>query len=1736
MLSTLICGYKVEANTEGSPYNSGLATEEVILMTNISYRLSQTFGLLSESEDLKQANTRTYEKRAAYQTFKAREYRRKDLRRKNKAKAVERKFEDFKSESLSDIVRPVVSTLTQKFVFAQERLMEAGADAVISKLEDVILFIYTIKEASSFKQVAAIVAREIKTLCNNDKALIRTVSEYLFQGTTVDSIINFFKSDVNPSDFLDGIRDKKKANDLLDDLTDDSLDEFFSESEEAFNDTDEPNPIGFSKFIASFTKTTEGYGRVMASPLVGKVTTLVSTMLALGLINDKKSCSVTVGGLEVFNFYAAKGRKTSMDLVETVLDTITFLLERGHACFTTKSFSPLFTSVEKLAEYDITVADLIAGYTYVRADNFAGSPFMDAAHFELELKCTMDYTVRLIKSLPRGERPPYSKKLIELQKIKADFDTRKVQGGLRKAPFSFIIHGGSGVGKSTAVNTLMTHALQEIALTKGNKNFIVKESSICTLNEMDKYHSDYGSHILAVLLDDFANGKAEFAAKNPTVDVINFINNIHRTAIMAEAELKGKIPLVPCVVAATTNVKSKWAYTYSEEPLSILRRFQLHINMRVKKEYQKEGCAQLDPAKLAEAAAKGILCPDAWVFDVYEWVESEDGNILKATGSKAPVERSIFFKEDGKSKEAKNLNFGQLFELFSQIIPVHEKAQNSCVKSSKEILSRPRCPHGKNQDWCSTCKESKKDLCLPAIPETEEFEDSEVMKSESFFESISGTLNDYRDNMNCVQTYHKLCNEYSILSRAAPLDVYARFPERLREHPLLKALMMFNLDVEMSKIMQFWAIFFIVAIYLPLTGHAPANTFNWCFALFLPCMYLHIDARKALLEEMVSDSNAVHVSTVESIKREQIKMGKQLFAYAGLTASGIYIARQAYSVWRKTLASESGQYKEGVSKWSVTPERENVWKTPEFAPLPDGVIPSANYEDLFKVFSRQQCVVRFHHRKGTAQSNGFWLASNILVIPAHERPTEEIKIDIITRKVTNLNGVNLVGYSITPGSCTTLHEKSDLALVYIGSSGDKKDLRPFFPTTLTTRTEVSKMLTRNLETGEIDERACTFSRFGSIKTDRAFFEHAAHYMWPVASKPGLCGSPLIRDARKGAYVTGIHLAGSQKAGAYNACEQVTRGMLDHAILKMELDEAKPLAHAEGKMKTEEYGIDYTPEDTLDKKSPLNFISQDKNIQIAAYGPVPRFRVRPKTSVVESPLSPFVEKHCQVPQQWGPPANCRRIEREDGLKVREAPEWQPYQKFLDQAGDAHQEFSCETLERAFGDYWGKFELAAQEREVELAMKQVRPLSDIETVSGIDGAKFIDQMKPNTSMGFPINKPKEDFIIHLDPEEHDGADPKILVDEILESAYADCQEYLAGRRAYPVFKACTKDEPTKLTKSKVRVFQAAPAKVQYNMRKYYLSIAKFLSDHPLLSECAVGINSQGPQWHELDTHISKFGRRGRTVAGDFKAYDQHMSARMVMLAFKIMIKIAEKSGNYSSDDIKIMKGLMTDVAFPVMMVNGDLVQLFGSNPSGQNLTVYINSIVNALYHRCAFFEIYPDFEGLFHEVVALTTYGDDVKFSVSKMFDKYNHTNIQKIFAKRGIEYTMAEKDAQSVPYLDHVDADFLKRQSEWRAEYSWKGSKGMWIAKLSEDSIFKSLHCNFESMDQSRSQIAIQCLDGAMRELWFHGKEHFEMRHQQLKQVVIDAGLECAMPKSFYDGYEVRETNWLNQYGVDKIQE
>jgi hypothetical protein len=300
---------------------------------------------------------------------------------------------------------------------------------------------------------------------------------------------------------------------------------------------------------------------------------------------------------------------------------------------------------------------------------------------------------------------------------------------------------------------------------------------------------------------------------------------------------------------------------------------------------------------------------------------------------------------------------------------------------------------------------------------------------------------------------------------------------------------------------------------------------------------------------------------------------------------------------------------------------------------------------------------------------------------------------------------------------------------------------------------------------------------------------------------------------------------------------------------------------------------------------------------------------------------------------------------------------------------------------------------------------------------------------------------------------------------------------------------------------------------------MTFVKLLQEHKFVFESAPGTICQSIEWTHIHEYLTQFGS-DRLIAGDFKAFDKKMSCALMQEAFRVIMEVSKASGNFDDDDLRVLQGIAWDTSFPLVDFNGDLVRFYGSNPSGHPLTVIINGLCNSLYMRYCYYLLNPKEEvESFRENVALMTYGDDNAMNVSPRIDFYTHTAIQSEFAKLGITYTMADKEAQSVPFISMEDCSFLKRK--WR----FNTTTCAFDAPLDEESIEKSLTVWVRSKNVLPQEQAVDIVSSALREYFFYGREKFEEKRNLFQQMLHDLDLTLYMKESTLPTYDSLIEKW-----------
>ncbi|APG78896.1 hypothetical protein 1 [Beihai picorna-like virus 35] len=702
------------------------------------------------------------------------------------------------------------------------------------------------------------------------------------------------------------------------------------------------------------------------------------------------------------------------------------------------------------------------------------------------------------------------------------------------------------------------------------------------------------------------------------------------------------------------------------------------------------------------------------------------------------------------------------------------------------------------------------------------------------------------------------------------------------------------------------------------------------------------------------------------------------------------------------------------------------------------------------------------------------LKSNVLLIPNHmvKKQTEFVTlIKVGGHTFKNMPLDDTVALRV-PGT--------DFAVWYCPGAGLHRDITDYYPKNIDEGKKVEVFTIYNND-GKLVKFANMMAIRSKVITDRGGIFQGYKYSFPEETFGGLCMATLVGNVNGIPFIAGHHLAGKGHSGAAGV---LTRQAIADAIAELDARPAVLISHSATPMNTKCMGVEFGPLSAPHEKCITRNLESDAKIRIhgAHNGPP---RSSPKSAVVTSLISPIVKEVMKIDKKHGPPKEMRAIRHKE----------------LDMSGkvDTATQFDSQLLQKAVIDY----ELSLMQiPKSELA--KVGKISDDANLAGLDGVLGINAMNFSTSVGFPLKGPKTQFVEKSDRVVPGISCPRDVDPEIL-AAVAEMEALLLkGKSINTVFKASLKDEPTKLKKDKVRVFAAANMPFVMLVRKYFLSIAALVQRNKIATECAVGTVVQSPEWTELFRHIGKHGW-DRAIAGDYAKFDGRMSPQFMLAAFKLLIKLAERSGNYDEDDLFIMRGIATEISYPTYDYFGTLVQFMGSNPSGHPLTVVVNSFVNSLYLRYCWYAIAKR-EGwwnvpLFNTKVSAMTYGDDNIMTVAKGYDSFNHTAIAEELAKVSIKYTMADKDAESVPFIPLQSASFLKHFAVWDEELQ------LFRSPVEEDSIAKMLHAHLQSKVLSMEQSSAEAIQNVALKYFEFGREVYTLRKAQLEEVARKSGIQ-----------------------------
>jgi len=388
---------------------------------------------------------------------------------------------------------------------------------------------------------------------------------------------------------------------------------------------------------------------------------------------------------------------------------------------------------------------------------------------------------------------------------------------------------------------------------------------------------------------------------------------------------------------------------------------------------------------------------------------------------------------------------------------------------------------------------------------------------------------------------------------------------------------------------------------------------------------------------------------------------------------------------------------------------------------------------------------------------------------------------------------------------------------------------------------------------------------------------------------------------------------------------------------------------------------------------------------------------------------------------------------------------------------------------------------------------------EAIVGVEGDPYKRPINRTTSPGYPFNmnnktKGKTAWL---------GAGEDYIVDnpELKKEVTDLINDSRNGIRGNAISLATLKDEKRpneKVDAGKTRVFEACPQHLVIAIRQYFLDFAAHVMRNRINNGIAVGINPYSLEWTKLAHHLLSKGNN--MIAGDFSNFDGSL---LMQVLVKILEKINEWYGDCPENQL-IRAALWEHICNADILVRGEVIRKTHSQPSGNPLTVIINSLFNGIVMRIAYMLIKKE-QGLpavcdYRKHVAEIIYGDDDVKSVStEIIGWFNQTTLTTALASFGLTYTDETKSGATLPYKRLEDTAFLKRKFAIQSD-------GTYLAPMDLENLLEITN-------------------------WIRGKAHKSATIENCEQTIMELSLH---PQAVYEFWSTRIQEELGKVGLSMI--
>lgn len=1349
--------------------------------------------------------------------------------------------------------------------------------------------------------------------------------------------------------------------------------------------------------------------------------------------------------MEGYFSYIAAATKAILvkgDVLQQLIEHSIYFYEKGMTYFKTKDLCMVFYDIEDANAYQLEFSDLKA-YEYLLDSGCLEEFGTSVANYSQRIEELLLKTDTMLKGCKDDRTRSFmgaKKQSLLVLRYKLLVAFRKMS--MRIKPYTVLLAGESGVGKTVAKDLLI-----QVIAGSNPDYFTLEDMIVSSINDDDQYMTEVTNKTQVLVVDDVGNTQPMYAEKPITKTVIHASNNEPKAIIKAKVEEKGAHYMNFNAIVMTTNKPDLHTKTYTVDPTSVLRRFEVHITTRIKEQYRKSGSYMLDVTK-----TDGMEM-DIWEFDIFRY--------YKDVESKQP---KVEIVRDEYNTLMASVDLDTLLQFLSWDSKRHFARQKGLLTEHASIKKMKVCPHGSLDTVC------KHPSCRMNFQ-------SNVVVATGAAMYITCSL---------------LARVYAFTNWLLMMCMFYKTSRRF-----------LGFDISYKKWFGIVYACMISAYYSSMIWNGSVGLLSVFFGCFSVIPLTITGSLYVFSNKVRKDIDDISMTTwykANKFYSSNKKLTNTLVAM-GSVMSLYHMARLIKNI---TNHADNGSVIK-VDGGVVSPKEDDVFQgvassclqmpkdddSPRLNPYLVPVIQDVKVDDKVKtmtleqalgVIKRNQAIVRTE----TTQAGIFPVCQNYFIINRHALGNGEGTLQVFR------DGINQLGRNFKAKFSRDTWKRinnGDLCVIYLPNGGSQKDLRHMFPKEHTKSSRSCIMSVKNVDGSYESTRFWAHSKV--LKTSHPTLHYdintpALEYQADIPMVDGMCMSPVL-SLGLAPFIIGFHCMGTT-GGSRGVANQVTLDDLQGAINELEMDDDSIVFQSSSYTTIErvEPATGMYIDTMIDRKSAVNFLEKGT---CHVYGTLNRPMTMSKTKVKDTFISKDVEELLGQPNEFAGPKLLNN--------------WKPKHEELDAISNTA-DVNPRILTMAYKDLRNHYFKVLD--NIPNWQQKVHPITNEANLAGCDGVYGVNSINLNTSTGFPLYTKKSKIIVHNPELEVEGISRPLEMSEEHWLEVEKAESVLAsGERVNFIHTASTKDEPKKKDSEKVRVFYVTPLTCLLLCRRYFLMLAKLLMDYSLLFENTIGINVHSLDWDNVVEKLLIFGF-DRFINGDFKKYDSKMPVMINLATFKLFLEISQKSGNFSEKQLAVMRGLATELCLPILNFFLTVLMVFGSTISGHSLTICLNSVDNSLIMRYAFYKIFENkYENEFAQHIVLFTNGDDNIMTVSPEIEGFNHTSVQAALAEDGIVYTMAEKEAESVPFIPLSDTSYLKRRFKYSTRYR------RWQCPIEEKSIYKSLHNYIPSKVQSKEQHAVEVMNNALREYFYYGELRFEEVRGKLTTIVNKYNLSCEMP-------------------------